>query len=110
MPATLDTLPAEARLIGQRLIEAFGADQVYLFGSHARGQAGPDSDLDFMVVVPSSRKTRYQRAVDALKFVRGLPGAKDIIVMTRAEWDRDLEAVCSLASTVKREGRLLGAR
>lgn len=105
----IEAVPQEAYAIGRRLREGFAAEQVYLFGSHARGCAGPDSDLDFLVVVPQSAKSRYQRAVEALGFVRDIHFPKDIVVMTRAEWERDLEAVCSLASTVKREGRLLGA-
>lgn len=104
MPAIPDVLPAEARVIGERLKEALGAERIYLFGSHARGTAGPDSDLDFLVVVPSSTKTRYERAVDALRSIRGFGGASDIIVLTRTEWEKELKAPCSLSSTVLREG------
>jgi predicted nucleotidyltransferase len=38
-------------------------DAIFLFGSHARGDAGPDSDLDFLVVVPDSLGSRYMRSV-----------------------------------------------
>jgi predicted nucleotidyltransferase len=99
-----DSLPLEARLIGRRLQNAFAADQVHLFGSHARGTAGPDSDLDFLVVVPASEKSRYQRAVEARGIVHDIVFPKDIIVLTREEWEADLTVVCSLASTVMREG------
>jgi len=99
-----DRIPRQAYAITSRLVASLNAERVYLFGSHARGEAGPDSDLDFMVIVPHSEKSRYQRAVDALYATDGFSLAKDIIVMTRAEWERDLQAVCSLASTVQREG------
>jgi len=104
MTATLDTLPVEARAIGRRLKEELAADYVYLFGSHARGAAGPDSDLDFLVVVPHSAKSRYERAVEARGLVRDIRFPKDIIVLTRADWERELKAPCSLSSTVLREG------
>lgn len=104
MPGTIDTIPLEARLIGRRLTETLAPDRLYLFGSHARGDAGPDSDLDFLVVVPSSGKSRYERAVEARGFVRDIFAPKDIIVLTRAEWDREIKAPCSLSSTVLREG------
>lgn len=104
MRVTVKTIPADALAIGQCLTEAFAPDLIYLFGSHARGGAGPDSDLDFLVVVPSSTKSRYERAVEARGFVRGIGVPKDIIVLTRAEWDRELKAPCSLSSTVLREG------
>ena len=39
--------------IVRRLVETYRPERVYLFGSHARGDAGPDSDYDLMVVVPN---------------------------------------------------------
>jgi predicted nucleotidyltransferase len=43
---------------GRRLADAAGSDaQVILFGSHARGDAGPGSDLDLMVIEPEVRGT-----------------------------------------------------
>jgi predicted nucleotidyltransferase len=39
---------------GRRLLEAAPPDtRVILFGSHARGKAGRNSDLDFLVIEPS---------------------------------------------------------
>ena len=38
--------------ITRRLVEFYNPVRIYLFGSEARGDAGPDSDLDFLVVVP----------------------------------------------------------
>jgi len=38
--------------ITRRLVEFYSPLRIYLFGSEARGDAGPDSDLDFLVVVP----------------------------------------------------------
>ena len=37
-----------------RLVEAYRPECIYLFGSHARGEAGPDSDYDLVVIVPDS--------------------------------------------------------
>lgn len=104
MRATPETLPLKARIIGQRLRRVLAPDRIYLFGSHARGAAGPDSDLDFLVVVPGSAKSRYERAVEARGFVRDIAVPKDIIVLTRAEWEKEIKAPCSLSSTVLREG------
>ena len=38
--------------ITRRLVEFYQPVRIYLFGSEARGDAGPDSDLDFCVVLP----------------------------------------------------------
>ncbi|MGD0014282.1 MAG: nucleotidyltransferase domain-containing protein [Bryobacteraceae bacterium] len=35
-----------------RLVEAYSPERIYLFGSIAGGEAGPDSDCDIMVMVP----------------------------------------------------------
>ena len=49
----------------RRLVEAYEPERVYLFGSHARGDAGPDSDYDLLLVVPDDaapdrRRSRQQ--------------------------------------------------
>jgi predicted nucleotidyltransferase len=105
-----NAVPPAGHAMARALADGFSTDQVYLFGSYARNNAGPDSDLDFLVVVPQSAKTRYQRAVDALGYVQDIHFPADIIVLTQAEWERDLGVVCSLASTVRREGILLNGR
>jgi predicted nucleotidyltransferase len=99
-----ETLPLEVIAIAQRLKEALAPHRVYLFGSHARDAAGPDSDLDFLVVVPESKQSRYERAVEARGLVRDILVPKDIVVLTRAEWEKEIKAPCSLSSTVLREG------
>ena len=99
----------EALLIACRLGDGLRADFVYLFGSYARDEAGSDSDLDFLVVVADSSESRYQRGIDARRMVSDIRVPKDIIVLTRKEWESDLTGSCSLASTVLREGvRLYG--
>ncbi len=42
------------------LVERFEPEQIILFGSCARGTAGPDSDVDLMVVMPVDESTRRQ--------------------------------------------------
>jgi len=37
----------------RRIVEAVHPDKIILFGSHARGDAGPDSDVDLLIVGPS---------------------------------------------------------
>jgi len=109
MSTSVQSIPPQALAISRRLTEALAPEQVFLFGSHARGDAGPDSDLDFLVVVSQSQETRYERAVAARRAIRGIAVPADVIVLTRAEWENDLTVVCSLASTVLREGIVLHA-
>jgi predicted nucleotidyltransferase len=103
-PVPIATLPEAARAIARRLGQVLRPDAIFLFGSHARGDAGPDSDLDFLVVVPDSPYSRYLRSVDVRGLVADIPAPKDIVVLTRAEWESEQRVLCSLASTVRREG------
>jgi len=93
-----------AKLISEKLRTGLGAEEVWLFGSHVRGEATPDSDIDFLAVVPSSGQTRYRRAVAARRLVRDIHCSKDIVVLTKKEWERELLVPSSLSSTVKSEG------
>jgi predicted nucleotidyltransferase len=100
--------PILAELV-TRLRAAFQPECIYLFGSHARGEAGPDSDYDLLMVLPSSPMPRYQREQVAFRALAGMGISKDILVLTRAEFDRHRNALCSLSATVEREGVLLYA-
>jgi HEPN domain-containing protein/predicted nucleotidyltransferase len=102
---------ADERLLGEavrRLVEAVQPERIYLFGSRARGDAGRDSDFDFMVVVADERagevRALRRRAFEAL---RGLDIAADILVEPSLTIERRRPVVASLAATVEREGRLL---
>jgi predicted nucleotidyltransferase len=89
------------------LVDALQPEQVYLFGSRARGDNQPDSDYDFMVIVPQSDLPPHRRAQQAHRALGGIRVAADILVWTRQEFDRFLPVPGSLAATVLREGRLL---
>jgi predicted nucleotidyltransferase len=93
----------------RRLVEAYHPLQVYLFGSTARGDAGPDSDYDFMVVVSNDAPPELQDCRMGYRALSGLGIAKDILVQTRNEFDKRLHLKSSLPSTVVEEGKLLYA-
>lgn len=101
------TLPQEIFAMAQRLVETFQPERIYLFGSFARGDATPDSDYDLMVVVPESPLPQYQRSQQAHRALADMPTAKDVLVWTRNEFDRDVDLAASLPATIVREGILL---
>ncbi len=94
----------------RRLIEAFQPERIYLFGSRARGEGGPDSDYDLMLVVPDDSPSEQRRSRFAYQVLRGTGVAADVLVWTRSAFDRRLELRASLPATIVREGRLLHAR
>jgi uncharacterized protein len=97
-------LPEEVQLIADQLRRAMYPEKIYLFGSYARGDAGPDSDLDFLAVVTDSSMSRYERALQARSHVDSTSFPLDIVVLTKKEWESEKRVVCSLSSTVLREG------
>jgi predicted nucleotidyltransferase len=105
-PPELQNDPILAEIV-RRLVEAYQPERVYLFGSHARGEAGPDSDYDLMVVVPGQAPRPWQRSCRTSEALRGVGIAADVLVWTREDFDKRLHLKASLPSTILREGRLL---
>jgi predicted nucleotidyltransferase len=91
----------------RRLVGAFRPERIYLFGSRARGGAGPDSDYDLLMVVGSSSQPRCRLEQAAFRTLCGVGAPKDVIVLTSKEFNEKRQVVCSLAATVEREGRLV---
>lgn len=102
----LDNDPILAEIV-RRLVEALKPERIYLFGSKARGESGPDSDYDLMVVVPHATEPGYRLAQKAHSLIWGLRTAADILVWTRDAFDSRLHLKASLPATVVREGSLL---
>jgi predicted nucleotidyltransferase len=92
-----------------RLAEAFEPERIYLFGSKARGETGPDSDYDFLVVVPDEAAPEQKRSRLAYQALRGTRTAADVLVWTKQAFDSRLHLPASLPATVVREGKLLYA-
>ena len=104
--------PNGLRVIDQELIEQVVAtivehvhpNRIVLFGSQARGHAGPDSDLDLMIEMESDLKPVDRAiAIDALFPARLWP--LDVAVYTPAEIKRDHGRVGTLLSMIEEDGR-----
>lgn len=92
----------------RRLVEFYRPVRIYLFGSEARGEAGPDSDLDFLVVVPDDTPDQRLRTSEAYSLLSGLGMPKDVIPWRQSDFDTRAAYVrASLPATVVREGKLL---
>ena len=105
-PALLAHDPVLAEIV-RRLIEAFQPERIYLFGSRARGDAGPDSDYDLMVVVPDDASAERKQSRLAYKALRGTSVAADVLVCTHTYFEARRHLKASLPGTILREGRLL---
>jgi predicted nucleotidyltransferase len=75
----------------RRIVERFSPEKVILFGSHADGRAGPDSDVDLLVVMHPTR-SKAVAELEIRKALRDYTVPKDIVVTTPAafEWRKSL--------------------
>jgi len=103
-PRSNDPVVAEAV---RRLVEAYRPERIYLFGSAARGDAGPDSDYDFMVVVADDTPDELLRGTKGHAALRGVDIATDVLVWTAKNFDKQVHLRASLPGTILREGKLL---
>ena len=100
------------RIIDQmvfRIVERFDPERIILFGSAGRGEAGPDSDVDLLVVMPI-RGSRREKAVEIGVAVNDIPVPKDIFVTTPEDFEWRKDIVGTIERPAAREGRLVYAR
>lgn len=96
---------------GRRLLEAAPAGtRVVLFGSHARGEAGKHSDLDFLVIEPSvddlvEESVRLRKALDDLDEIV----FADIVLVSEEEAEHRGDAYGHIIHSALSEGRPLAA-
>jgi len=108
MLRTVDNQEIIAEMV-QRIVEGFDPNQIILFGSHARGAAGPDSDVDLLVVMPVEGSRREQRVAIRVA-LRGMGMAKDVFVVTPEEVERYGDLVGTIIYPALREGKVLYER
>lgn len=92
--------------IVRRIAEAFQPRRIVVFGSRARGDARPDSDLDLMVEMETSDPPVERiRAIDALFGLHRW--AMDLIVYTPQEVRQQRQYRNSLIRGIESEGKVL---
>ena len=93
----------------RRIVEMFHPDRVILFGSHARGSADSDSDVDLLVVMPVSDSKRSSQ-LDIRRALREIRAPVDIIVTTPEEFEWRRKVVGTIEYPAVKEGKLVYAR
>ena len=97
----------------QEIVREVDPEEIWLFGSRARGEAGPDSDVDLLVVESEPFGPGRSRLGEMTRIRRTLSGfrvPKDILVFSRDEiaWWRD--SLNHITARCRREGRVLYGR
>jgi predicted nucleotidyltransferase len=88
----------------RRIVDAIHPLRIILFGSAARGEMDPDSDVDVMVVMPEGVNP-HRTAGFLYQQFWGLPFAVDVIVATPEELDRYRDDIGFIYYDVIREGK-----
>jgi predicted nucleotidyltransferase len=105
--------PAESeaaiRQAVERIATRFHPDKIILFGSRARGQGGPDSDADLLIVMRVDGSKR-QQAVQMDLALEGIPIPIDLIVVTPEEVEKYRDAIGTIIREAVREGKVLYER
>jgi predicted nucleotidyltransferase len=97
------------RQMAKRIVSQFHPEKIILFGSHARGQAAPDSDVDLLVVMPVSGSKR-EKAIEIGVALHDIPVAKDVMVVSPDDFDWRKNVVGTIERPADREGKILYAR
>ncbi len=92
--------------ITERLLREFHPHQIILFGSQARGTADSRSDVDILVVCPVE-KNRRTLMVAMDRALKGLGIARDIVILSPEEFERDRHIQGTIARPVFLEGKIL---
>jgi len=87
-----------------RIVDSVHPLRIILFGSAARGEAGSESDLDLMVVMPDGTHRRHT-AQDLYQRMIGVNAAVDIVVATPSDLQKYGQTIGLIYKTVLREGK-----
>ena len=92
----------------RRIVEAVHPIRIILFGSAARGEAGPDSDIDVLVVMPEGTHRR-RTAQYIYERLLGIGVPVDVVVVTARDLDEHKDDAGLIYGTALREGEELYA-
>jgi CRISPR-associated endonuclease/helicase Cas3 len=110
-PATTPTRPLDPLVLEEivrRVIEVARPDRIILFGSAARGEMGPDSDVD-LLVIRSGVEHRRRLAQDIYMNLSGVGVPVDVVVATPEDAERFGNRIGSVMMPALREGRVIYA-
>lgn len=92
--------------VTRAIVERFHPRRIVVFGSHARGNASPDSDLDVFIEMDTLRRPP-ERAIEVSEVFGLRPWPLNVVVYTPEEVRRLRHVKGTLLSGIEREGWVL---
>jgi predicted nucleotidyltransferase len=99
----------QIRRMANRIVRRFDPERIILFGSYATGKAGPDSDVDLLVVMPVAGSKR-KKAVEIGVALHDINVAKDVIVVRPEEFAWRKNIAGTIEWPAARHGKVLYAQ
>lgn len=99
--------------MAQALVDEADPEQVILFGSRARGDSGPDSDVDLIVVEREPFGTNRNRRAEMVRLdnaLRPFPVPSDVLVYSLEEVEYWRDSINHVLARALREGIVLYTR
>lgn len=100
---TLDQREALYPEMVERIVGVIDPEKIIVFGSRSRGDHGPNSDLDLLVIAESA-EPRYRRAGPLYRALAHLPIEIDVLVYTPQEVHEWSTVAQAFVTTATREG------
>jgi len=85
-------------------LRAWAPERIIPFWSHARGDAGPNSDLDILVVLPDDQPATRAALVDMRVAIGSVPIDYDLLMTTHSEYAWRRHCAGAIEYPADREG------
>lgn len=115
MTSPIDT--TDEKILLQQMVDTIvreaSPEAIILFGSRARGDARPDSDIDLLIIETepfSPQRSRRKEAARLYMALRGLAISKDILLYSRDEFEHWKNSINHVVGRALREGKVLHGR
>ena len=92
----------------RRIVEAAQPEKIIMFGSAARGEMGPHSDVDLLVIKSGAHRRRL--AQEIYMNMMGAGQAVDVIVVTPEDVERYKDSFALVIEPALREGKVIYAQ
>jgi len=99
----------DIREMVRRIVKQFDPEKIILFGSHARGDAGPDSDVDLLVVM-AVEGSKLDKMVELRMALRDIRRPKDILISTPEGFAWRSKTVGTIEYPAATEGKVVHER